>query len=107
LSYHSYVADAINDALEASTDVEISDRLLNVEKLKAHLEFRNLPVPYGKSMSSLLSKAGFQLLGRFRVNPGGENTRYYTREPDFFPKGGELEAIRALVHANDEPDPFA
>jgi hypothetical protein len=112
LSDHSEEADALADALEGSDDIEISDRLLNVDALKAKMEFMGVTVPYGKAMGSLLSKAGFHLLGRFRVDAGSTATptRFYTRETDLFPKGHELETIRAIragTFQGDDGDPFA
>lgn len=109
ISEHSEESDAINDVLETSTDPEISDKLLNSDKLKSLLEFEGVSVPYGKGLATLLSKHGFVLIGRFRMSSSAAPIRFYTREPDLFPKGEELAAIRAIRESvtTDELDPFA
>lgn len=108
-------ADALADVLESSTDPEISNRLLNAEKLKAALDNMGGMVPYGRAFNSLLTKAGFFFLGRFRVEPSQPPVRFYTRQPHLFKKGEELALIRTiqndgllLTHQTfDDPDPFA
>lgn len=112
ISEHSEEADAFNDVLASSTDPEISDKLLNVDKLKGALEFEGTTVPYGKALGTLLSKLGFVLIGsgRFRVTPGSNPVRFYTREPDLYPRGQELAVIRAIRESgtsSDDVDPFA
>jgi hypothetical protein len=114
LSESSDESDVLNDILEASTDPELSDRLLNAEKLKAAFDDAGQPCPYGRSLSNLLAKAGFLSLGRFRIGGKGEpNVRFYTRKPDLFPRHRELEVIRTiqtdnlLAFDNADEDPFA
>lgn len=108
-------SDALNDLLEASTDPEVSYKLLNADRLKAALDNANVMVPYGRAFNALLSKAGFHFLGRFRTEPSKPPVRFYTRQPHLFRKGHELTAIRELQSGASnllafddvEKDPFA
>lgn len=93
-------ADALNDVLESSTDPEISDRLLNADKLKAAMDMSGAVVPYGRAFNSLLSKAGFHVVGRFRTDPAQAPIKFYSRTPHLFKKGEELTTIRDIQSGN-------
>lgn len=112
LSEHSDENDALSDALEASHDPEVSDYLLNADKLKAALDMSGVVVPYGRAFNAMLAKAGFHLLGRFRVDPSQTvPVRYYSRKPHLFNGEEKLALIREARNDNllgfDNLDPFA
>lgn len=101
-------SDVLEDVLEASTDPEISSKLLNSAKLRDVMENEGRSPPYGRAFNSMISKAGFVFLGRFRVGgAGAPNVRYYTRMPQLFPQNHEVEAIREIIGHVDDVDPFA
>jgi hypothetical protein len=108
-------ADALQDVLETSADPEISDRLLNADRVKAAMDNAGAMVPYGRAFNALLVKAGFHFLGRFRIDPTQPPVRFYSRQPHLFKKGWELTTIRAIQTENqltheaafDDVDPFA
>ena len=108
-------ADALEDILTASIDPELSDRLVNAEKLKLAFDTVGAMVPYGRAFNTLMSKAGFHVIGRHRIDPSKPPVRFYTRQPHLFKKDRQLETIRAiqsenlLEHITDDDigDPFA
>jgi hypothetical protein len=108
-------SDALNDVLEASTDPEVSSLLLNADKLKITMENAGAIVPYGRNFNTMLTKAGFHAVGRFRLRVDGAQARYYSRQPHKFKKGCELLLIREIVTSppliphlsSEEEDPFA
>lgn len=114
-SEHSDESDALADTLESSTDPEVSDRLLNADKLKAAMDMSGVVVPYGRAFSMMLAKAGFHLLGRFRVSVTQPPVRFYSRQPHLFAAGFELVKIREIQGVtpaligfdNLDGDPFA
>jgi hypothetical protein len=107
-------SDAISDVLEQSTAVDVCDKLLNSESLKAAMDNMGAMVPYGRAFNSMLTKAGFCFIGRFRLQHGGANVRWYTKHPHLFPKGREIEVVRAMLATpatvdafDDMEDPFS
>jgi hypothetical protein len=109
-------ADTLQDALEASDDPEVSDVLLNADKLRDVVDVMGGSLPYGRALSGTLTRAGFHLIGRHRVDPTDKPARFYTRHPHLFKKGEELDTIRELrnpksmkapPHPDDIGDPFA
>jgi hypothetical protein len=115
LSENSDETDVLADILEESTDPEVSDRLLNADKLKAAYDTAGQACPYGRALSTMLAKAGFLFIGRFRVEgaKGSPNVRFYTRQPGLFQKHKELEMVRTIQTENllafdaGDEDPFA
>jgi hypothetical protein len=114
ISDGSEESDAISDVLEQSTAVDVCDKLLNSESLKAAMDNMGAMVPYGRAFNSMLTKAGFCFIGRFRLQHGGANVRWYTKHPHLFPKGREIEVVRAMLATpatvdafEDMEDPFS
>lgn len=102
--------DALDQVLLNSTDPEVSELLVNADKLRDAISSDGGVAPYGRAFSTLLTKAGFVQIGRFNLSgeKSGKLTRFYSKRPSEFPRGGELEAIRRIIDAAKDPnDPFA
>lgn len=111
-------SDVLSDTLEASQDPELSSKLLNADKLRAAMGATGALIPYGRGFNTMLAKAGFLYLGRFRPDPTAAPIRFYTKQPHLFPKQDELTVIREIQSSNllafdadpaatEEVDPFS
>lgn len=98
--------DALSDILETSNDVELSNLLVNADKLRAAMDMGGGPgAPQSRAFASMMTKAGFHLIGRFRLDAASNPARYYTRQPHKFKRNQELATIREIVQSAN--DPFA
>ena len=109
-SENSDETDTMETILEDSEDPEISEKLLNSDKMREAMSNEGHAPAQGRAWNSMLSRAGFVMIGRYRVwGRGCPNARYYTRHPQLFPRGRELEVIRQMLGISEdgELDPFA
>jgi hypothetical protein len=103
-------SDMLELVLEDSEDPEISEKLLNSDKLRNAMDDAGRAPPVGRAWNAMLSRAGFVMIGRLRVHGRGTAlVRYYTRYPQLFPRGRETEVVRDMLGLNDasDLDPFA
>lgn len=102
-------SDALESILADSTDPQVCALLLSASALKDAAENMGHLMPEGRALATLLSHAGFHLVGRFTLTAGAPMTRFYTRKPALFKRGEELEKIREILSIPTEKDldPFA
>ena len=83
--------DVLADLLEVSTNPLISNTLLCADTLREKIEEEGSLCPQGHAFKSMLSRAGFHLIGRYRLGGASEKKgRFYTKTPKFFKKGFEI-----------------
>lgn len=102
--------DALESILEESEDPEICEKLLNSDKAREAMSDTGRAPGQSRAWGAMLSRAGFVMIGRYRVHGrGSPNSRYYSRHPQLFPRGRELESIRQMLGIDEdgELDPFA
>jgi len=110
---HTDAKDEMRDASEAGDDLEtlessinngdpeLSDLLLNTKKLRESTFLGSLP---SRTFGALLSRAGFALIGKFRLGGlGSENLNFYTRHSEAFSghKHEHLAKIRLMLDFDD------
>lgn len=86
----------LESALSASSGPPLSNELLSLDALKDLMAFSGVPT---RTIGTLLARAGFSPLGRFRV--GDSRQMFYTRHSELFAgDGGERdrETILELLH---------
>ena len=87
-------SELLEQMVAESTDPEISEELLSLDKLKqtdlGHMQTR--------AMNLLLTKCGFAKLGRYRIEGQGTAlVTYYTRHSRIFEKGKTVEIVKRLA----------
>lgn len=80
----------LSDMVADKIHFMISEELLSIQVLKDVLFERALEVPADKAMTAMLSRAKYEGLGRIRVLDG-ERHRLYSRRPEQFQNGVEVE----------------
>lgn len=82
----------IEDAIEESTEPDISEKLLNATKLiNGMTPLGGVPI-YTKTINSILSQMGYQPLGRVRI--GDDRFRFWSKNPESFRTAGETDVTK-------------
>jgi hypothetical protein len=97
--------DAIERALDASTDPEVSEEVLNLHKLQLMLEDMAIVPPKTNAMKLVLMRMGYQYVARVRLSAKHSNTRYYTKRPSLYAEGKPADVIRAHIEQKLLPAP--
>lgn len=91
-------AEALESILAEGKAPDLSPTLLNATKLADEIaDQSDGQVPQTRTLSKLLTDAGFTYLGRFQI--GGERGRFWTKTPQLFSRNGapEPELVRKFL----------
>jgi hypothetical protein len=77
----------LDELIEGDKVLEVSSDLLDVTSLPFLMTEFNIEFPKAKSLNSMLGRAGFQLLGKQRIE-NGELRTFYSRTPELFQQIG-------------------